>query len=62
MALLRDNGYRIFMTCIDHFSKIVVLVSSQKSNAETVGSHFLIEAMSYHKLLAIIISDRDIRL
>ena len=33
------------MTCIDQFSKMVVLVPLYKIDAQTVASHFLAEVM-----------------
>ena len=47
------------MICINHFSKMVVLVLFQESDAQTVTSHFLEEVMNHHELPATIISDRD---
>ena len=49
------------MTCIDQFSKMVVLVSLYKTDAQTVASRFLAEVMSHHGLPATIISNRDPR-
>ena len=49
------------MTCIDQFSKMVVLVSLHETDAQTVESRFLAEVMSHHRLPVIIISDRDPR-
>ena len=61
MELPEDDGYRTIMTCIDHFNKMVMLVPLHKTDARTVASHFLLEAMSHHGLLVTIISDRDPR-
>ena len=49
------------MTCVDQFSKMVVLVILCETDAQTVASHFLAEVMSHHGLPATIISDRDPR-
>ena len=49
------------MTCMNQFSKIVVLVPLSKTDAPTVASHFLVEVVSHHRLPATIISDRDPR-
>ena len=57
-----DNGYRSIIICMDHFSKMVVLVSLYESDAQTLASCFLAEFVSYHGLIATIVSDRDPRL
>ena len=49
-GLLEYDGYRIIMTCIDHFSKMVVLVTLWESAKQTVASHFLAEVVSHHRL------------
>ena len=59
--LPEDNRYRNIMTCIDQFSKMLVLVPLQAMDAQTVANHFLAEVVSLHGLPATIISDRDPR-
>ena len=49
------------MTCVDRFSKIVLLVPIHETDARTVASHFLAEVVSHHGLPATIINDRDPR-
>ena len=61
MELPEDNGYGTIMTCMDQFSKMVVLVPLCKMDAQTVASHFLTEVVSHHRLPETIISDRDPR-
>ena len=60
--LPEDDWYGTIMTCIDRFSKMVVLVPLPKTDAQTVASHFLAEVMSHHGLPATVISDRDPRI
>ena len=57
----KDNGHRTIMICIDHFSKMVVLVPLQELDAQTVASHVLAKVMSHHGLPVTIISDRNPR-
>ena len=57
-----DDGYRTILTCIDYFSKMVVLVPLQEAEALTVASCFLAKVLSHHKLPAIIISNINPRL
>ena len=59
--LPEHDGYRTIMTCIDCFSKMVVLVPLCKTDAWTVASRFLAEVMSHHGLPVTIVSDRDSR-
>ena len=47
------------MTCIDQFSKMIVLVPLQDIDARSVASHFMLEIVIHHGFLATIISDRD---
>ena len=61
MELPEHNGYGTIMTCIDQFSKIVVLVPLHETDAQTVASCFLVEVVRHHGLPATIISDRDPR-
>ena len=61
MELPKDNGYGTIMTCIDQFNKRVLLVPLCKTDAQTVASCFLAEVVTYHGLLATIISNRDPR-
>ena len=61
MELPENDGYGTIMICIDHFSKMVVLVPLRKTYARTVASRFLAEVVSHHRLLVIIISNRDPR-
>ena len=61
MELLEHDGYGTIMMCIDHFSKMVVLVPLCKTDARTVASHFLAEVVSHHGLPATIINDGDPR-
>ena len=61
MELPEDNGYGTIMTCVDWFSKMVVLGPLQETDARTVASCFLAEVVSHHRLSATIISDRDPR-
>ena len=61
MEFQGDHGYGIIMMCIDHFSKMVVLVPLQESDTETVASCFLAELMSHCGFLVTIISNRDPR-
>ena len=61
MELPEDNGYGTIMTCVDQFSKMVMLVPLHKTDTQTVASHFLTEVVSHHRLPATIISDRDPR-
>ena len=56
-----DNGYGTIMTCVNQFSKIVVLVPLCETDAQTVASHFLVEVMSCHGLPETIINFRDPR-
>ena len=46
--------------CIDQLSKIVVLIPLCETDAWTVASHFLAEAVSYHGLPVTIVSNRDL--
>ena len=57
--LPEDNRYGIIMTCIDHFGKIVVLVTLQESNTQTAASHFLVEVVNHHGLLATFIINKE---
>ena len=59
--LPEDDGYRTIMMCVDHFSKIVVLVPLWELDTQTVASCFLAKVVSHHGLPATIISDRDPR-
>ena len=59
--LPEDDGYEVITMCIDHFSKMVVLVLLQESDARTVVSCFLAEVLGYHGLTESIISDREPR-
>ena len=59
--LPEHDGYRTIMTCIDCFSKMVVLVPLCETDARIVESLFLAEAVSYHGLPATIITNRDPR-
>ena len=61
MELPEDNGYGTIMTCMDRFSKMVVLVPLCKTDAQTVASHFLAEVVSHHGLPVTITSDQDPR-
>ena len=61
IELSADNGYGTIMTCIDHFSKIVVLVLLLESDTQTVASHFLAKVVSHYGLPVIIISNKDPR-
>ena len=61
MELPEDDRYGNIMTCMDHFSKIVVLVPLRKTDAQTVASRFLAEVLSHYGLLVTIISNRDAR-
>ena len=61
MELPEHDGYGTIMMCIDHFSKMVVLVPLCKTDAQTVASRFLAEVMIHHGLLVTIISGRDPR-
>ena len=61
MELPEDNGYGTIMMCMDQFSKMVMLVPLRETDARIVASHFLTEVMSYHRLPATIISNRDPR-
>ena len=49
------------MTCVDSFSKMVVLVPLHETDARTVASRFLAEVMSHYRPPATIISDTDQR-
>ena len=49
------------MTCIDQFSKMVVLVPLHETDAQTVAGCFLAEVVSHHGLPETIISNRDPR-
>ena len=51
----------MIMTCVDHFSKIVVLVPLGKSNAWSIATDFLAEAVSHRQILSAIIHKRDPR-
>ena len=46
--LPEDDRYGTIMTCIDQFSKIVVLVPLHEIDAQTVASCFLAEVVSHH--------------
>ena len=59
MELPEDDRYGTIMTCIDWFSKMVVLVPLHETDAQTVASRFL--AISQYGLPVTIISDRDPR-
>ena len=59
MELPEDDGYKTITTCIDQFSKIVVLVPLCETDAQTVASHFLAEVVSCHRLPVTIINNRD---
>ena len=59
--LPEHDGYITIIMCIDHFSKMVVLVPLHETDAQTVASHFLAEVMSHHGLPATNISDKDPR-
>ena len=61
MELPEHDGYWTIMICVDHFSKMVVLVPLHKTSARTVASCFLAEVVSHHGLPKTIISDRDPR-
>ena len=61
MELPEDDWYRTIITCIDQFSKMVMLVLLCEIDDQTVASFFLAEVVSHHRLLATIISDRDPR-
>ena len=61
MELPEDNGYGTIMTCIDRFSKIVVLIPLHETDAQTVANRFLAEVVSHHGLTVTIISDRSPR-
>ena len=56
-----DNAYKTIMICIDCFSKMVVLVPLQESDAQTVSSRFLAAFVSLQRFPATIISDREPR-
>ena len=57
MELPEHDGYGTIMTCVDQFSKMVVLVALCKTDSQTVASRFLAEIVSHHRLPATIISD-----
>ena len=59
--LPEDDVYGNIMTCVDQFSKMVVLVLLHETDTKTVASSFLSEFMSHNRLLVTIISDRDPR-
>ena len=59
--LPEDKGYGTIMTCVDRFSKMVVLIPLRETDARTVAGHFLAEVVSHHGLPETIISDRDPR-
>ena len=61
MELPEHDEYVTIMTCIDQFSKMVMLVPLCKTDTRTVASHVLAEVISYHGLLATIINNRDLR-
>ena len=61
MELPEHDRYRTIMTCIDQFSKMVMLVPLCETDAQTVASHFLAEVISHRGLPVTIISDRDPR-
>ena len=61
MELPEYDGYGTIMMCVDWFSKMVVLVPLDKTDAQTIASCFLAEVVSNHKLPATIINDRDPR-
>ena len=61
MELLEYDRYGTIMTCVDQFSKMVVLVPLRETDSQTVSSHFLAEIVSHHGLPATIISDKDPR-
>ena len=47
------------MTCVDRFSKMVILVPLRETDARHVADRFLAEVVSHHGLPHTIISDRD---
>ena len=60
--LPEDYGYGIIIDMhLDCFSKMVVLVPLQESDAWTVANHFLAEVMSHYALPVTKISNRDPR-
>ena len=61
VELAEDARYSIIMTCVDHFSKMVVLVPLYESDAYTIANHFLAEIVSHHRLLLAIVSKKDPR-
>ena len=47
------------LTCVDCFSKMVVSVSLQKSDTQTVVNRFFARILNHYGIILIIISDRD---
>ena len=58
---VRTLWYGTIMMYVDQFSKMLMLVPLHETDARTIASRFLTEAMSHHGLPLTIISDRDPR-